>query len=67
MPLYEYFCDTCEQFFEELLKKDMPNRKCPVCGRVSHRIISKSNFKINGYSYSNGYSKGQTPKHDDKR
>jgi len=46
MPLYEYFCDTCEQFFEELLKKDMPNRKCPVCGRVSHRIISKSNFKI---------------------
>jgi putative FmdB family regulatory protein len=67
MPLYEYFCNTCEYFFEELLKKDIPNRRCPNCGKAAHRIISKTNFKVNGYSYANGYSKGQIKTHDDKR
>jgi|APIni6443716594_1056825.scaffolds.fasta_scaffold234636_3 putative FmdB family regulatory protein len=59
MPLYEYFCNRCELSFEDLLKKDAPNRKCPRCDSTAHRIISKSSFKINGYSTLNGYSKGK--------
>jgi putative FmdB family regulatory protein len=63
MPLYEYFCDVCNLSFEVLLKKDVHNRKCPRCDSTTHKIISKTNFKITGYSYANGYSKEQSPKH----
>ena len=56
MPLYEYFCENCKISFECLSRKDILTKHCPKCDNLSNKIISKANFKIMGYSYSNGYS-----------
>lgn len=41
MPLYEYYCDTCEAVFEAIRPfsaSDQPT-KCPTCGADSDRIM----------------------------
>jgi putative FmdB family regulatory protein len=41
MPLYEYYCDSCEAVFEALgsiSSSDSPHA-CPTCGRKSDRIM----------------------------
>ena len=41
MPLYEYWCKSCEDIFEELkLLSDTGGVKCPECGKDSERIMS---------------------------
>lgn len=64
MPLYEYYCKTCNKMFEKLSKYGEDKSVCPKCGEKCNKFISASNFKINGYSYSNGYSKGAQSKND---
>jgi putative FmdB family regulatory protein len=58
VPIFEYKCDKCGKTFE-MISMFHSLVKCPDCdnGEVK-RILSPTYFKINGYSYSNGYSKG---------
>jgi len=65
MPLYEFQCNKCGYIFEEIYRKSSPTKissYCPVCKNngitsIAKKIISKSNFVINGYNAKNGYSK----------
>lgn len=60
MPIFEFQCKKCGYIFEEVEFKDLKKiyTQCPNCKKgIAKKIISKSNFIINGYSYSNGYSK----------
>ena len=41
MPLYEYYCDNCDNVFESLrsiAQSDQP-AKCPKCGSAADRIM----------------------------
>jgi putative FmdB family regulatory protein len=44
MPLYEYYCDKCDEVFEargSVSTSDQP-AKCPKCGRDADRIMPTS-------------------------
>ena len=59
MPIYTYKCDTCNDVIDKLVKKiggDSDSCVCEKCGGVLKKIPSHSGFKINGYSFENGYS-----------
>ena len=59
MPIYEYKCGKCKKTFEQYDEaKNSDNYAICKCGYIANKIISRSNFRIKGYSYSNGYSKG---------
>jgi len=59
MPIYQYRCGKCKKIFEvyDNIKNSDYNTICE-CGYIAKKIISVSNFRIKGYSYANGYSKG---------
>ena len=42
MPIYEYFCPSCEKKFEELVYETKPKVvSCPKCGKPEvNRLIS---------------------------
>src|SRR5437868_4277281 len=47
MPLYEYFCNTCERAFEALIPLSAskePTQACRRCGGPAHRILSAVNI-----------------------
>lgn len=52
MPIYEFKCQKCEEFFEILVmnKEDEEKElKCPACGAQSfERIMSSTNFSMKG-------------------
>lgn len=52
MPIYEFKCTKCEEFFELLvMNRDDEEIKCPKCGAQSfERILSRTNFKVPGGS-----------------
>jgi len=56
MPLYEYYCATCVKTFESIERMGTKEVPCRKCGEQASKVISPTNFKINGYSYANGYS-----------
>ena len=48
MPIYEFKCTKCEEFFELLVmgKNDEDELKCPKCGsQTFERVISTMNIK----------------------
>ena len=61
MPLFEFRCHN-NHVFEKLImntKNDIII-VCPECGSEKcEKIISKSTFKINGFSDKNGYSRSK--------
>lgn len=63
MPIYEFKCEMCGHTIEALTSiRDIQAYHCPFCAEqgkdnLAFKIISKSNFKINGFNASNGYSK----------
>jgi putative FmdB family regulatory protein len=63
MPIYEYKCDMCGNKFERLTKdRKIEAYHCPYCEKngkdaLAFKIISRTNFKVNGHNASNGYSK----------
>ncbi len=40
MPIYEFYCSTCDDRFEALLPRGTPrdSAPCPICGTISSRI-----------------------------
>ena len=59
MPLFEFRCHN-NHIFEKLIMNTKNNIiiVCPKCGSEKcEKIISKTTFKINGFSYKNGYSR----------
>jgi putative FmdB family regulatory protein len=44
MPLYEYFCDSCDGVFEELrsMRESSEPAPCPLCDHDSERIMPTS-------------------------
>jgi len=49
MPIYEFKCLKCEEFFELILmnKNEEAELKCPKCGSDEfERVISTTNFSM---------------------
>jgi len=48
MPIYEYRCRRCDHKFELLrsMKEFDKLGRCPKCGELCKRQISKCNFKV---------------------
>jgi len=61
MSIIDYKCSKCGKIIEKFFLKTndiVPdNVICSYCKGLSKKIMSSSNFKVNGYSYKNGYSK----------
>lgn len=61
MPLYVYKCPNCDgKTIEKLSNINDDNPVCEKCGNVMDKVISASNFVVNGYNYKNGYSKKES-------
>lgn len=59
MPIYEYGCNECGHFFEELQRSTDPSpERCPSCGAEAvERVISRSSFLLRGGGwYAQDYS-----------
>ena len=53
MPIFEFKCTECGEFFELLVmnQKDDEEVKCPKCGAQSfERVMSMSNYSMGGSS-----------------
>ncbi len=53
MPIYEFKCLKCDEFFEWLsMKMDEKNEvKCPKCGSENfERILSSTNYSMDNHS-----------------
>ncbi|NOR27647.1 MAG: zinc ribbon domain-containing protein [Lutibacter sp.] len=55
MPIYILRCKNCEREIEELVFNKDKIFKCNNCGTVMKKVMSASNFVINGYSEKNSY------------
>lgn len=62
MPIYEFKCQKCEEYFELLVMKkenEDEEMKCPKCGAQSfERIMSTTNFSVNGSACSSSGENG---------
>ena len=59
MPIYEFKCSKCEEFFEVIVmgSNDTDTVSCPKCkSKEFERVISKTNFAMG--SSSAGQAKG---------
>ena len=58
MPIYEFECANCGRKSELFAPMNGPIPRCPYCNKDKLvKIPSISNFRIDGYSEKNGYSK----------
>ena len=49
MPIYEYFCEACDQIFERTQRiTDPPLSECPECSASVKKLISRSSFRLKG-------------------
>jgi len=68
MAIYEYECEACKYYFEELQTfEDAPLSKCPKCGGHVHRLISPGAgliFKGTGFYITDYARKGKTNEAD---
>ena len=55
MPIYEYECKNCGNKEEIISTQLLEEIKCEKCGCIMKLLISKTNFKVNGYNAKNGY------------
>ena len=61
MPIYEFKCTQCEEFFEVIVMRSDDDKtvKCPKCESGEfERVVSKTNFNMGPGSSSGGASKG---------
>jgi putative FmdB family regulatory protein len=61
MPIYEWLCNDCEIYWEDIYpssEKAPKKRKCPSCGKKRDRAVSTFNAKFVGAGfYCNDYGK----------
>ncbi len=53
MPVYEYYCDRCQNTYDSIRpmsQRDDPP-PCPECGLVGKRKLSVFGFKYEGHYY----------------
>ncbi len=53
MPIYEFKCSQCEEFFEVIVRAsdDDTSVACPKCKSTEfERVVSKTNFAMGGSS-----------------
>jgi len=67
MPYYSYECTACSKPYEDFVRLRFEDGKdltvhpfCPFCHAEGKKVITAANFKINGYSEKNGYSKNKS-------
>jgi len=48
MPMYEFKCDNCCKIFERFCSINENEIICPNCNNKIKKIISLSNFKLEG-------------------
>jgi putative FmdB family regulatory protein len=49
MPIFEYYCETCNVLKEKIVKKFDDEIKCNICCSIMKKIFpNKINFKLNG-------------------
>jgi putative FmdB family regulatory protein len=61
VPIYPHACQRCKRTedrlytsFAQLCRE--PAVRCLVCGSRMERLVSAPAFKVEGYSFKNGYS-----------
>jgi len=61
MPIYEYYCEKCDETFEIFQRiSDDPKSDCDVCGGHLKKQISLSTFHLKGSGwYATDYAKGK--------
>jgi len=61
MPIYEFKCKNCGNVESRRypINSNIKKITCWKCKGNAIKIISSSNFIMNGYSEKNGYSKGE--------
>ena len=66
MTIYVYKCNKCEAIKEIITTNINQNIVLDLCecGGAFEKAPSSSAFKINGYSYSNGYDKTESINYD---
>ncbi len=60
MPIYEFKCSTCEEFFEVIVMgpQDDKTVACPKCkSEEFERVVSRTNFTM-GASTQSGHARG---------
>ena len=61
MPIYEFKCSDCEEFFEVLVMKSDEEHeiKCPKCScHAVERVVSATNYAMGHSASSGGQAKG---------
>lgn len=61
MPIFEFKCTKCEEFFEVIVMKsdEDDSVKCPKCeSKEFERVVSTTNYKMGGSASSSGASQG---------
>lgn len=51
MPIYIFKCKDCEEEVELLQKMDEKPPECPVCRRSMVKLMSATNFILNGHNW----------------
>lgn len=46
MPMYEYECDKCGEFFEDIAGADAPCPQCPKCSGETRKVISSPSIRV---------------------
>lgn len=52
MPLYSFYCEKCDNEFEEIVSPDIKEWGCPDCGEISKRKLSFPNIGKEKYQMS---------------
>ena len=64
MPIFEYLCKSCEQYYEFLQLEDTEIPMCPQCFSTdSEKQVSSCSFSLKGGGwFDDGYSNDNSPK-----
>ena len=69
MPVYEYYCKSCDKIFDLWMSMDdSDEQECADCGKSMKRMIGKPiiEFKGSGWA-SDGYSKQKTKTNEENK
>jgi len=40
IPIFDFYCETCKQTNEQLVKQDIDKVECPNCGAIATKQVS---------------------------